>query len=56
MTVVEGRSTRAGRPRRWVDLIPVLTEGLSATSTATRMSARLRLESRTLRFAACGEF
>ena len=36
MTVVEGRSTRAGRPRRWVDLLPVLTEGPFATSMATR--------------------
>ena len=36
MIVVEVRSTRAGRPRRWVDLLPVLTEGPFATSMATR--------------------
>ena len=36
MTVVEVRSTRAARPRRVVDLLPVLTEGPSATFMATR--------------------
>ena len=36
MTVVEARSTRAGRPRRWVGLLLVLTEGPFATSMATR--------------------
>ena len=36
MTVVEVSSTRAARPRRVVDLLPVLTEGPSTTSMATR--------------------
>ena len=36
MPVVEVGSTRAARPRRVVDLLPVLTEGPFATSMATR--------------------
>ena len=36
MPVVEVNSTRGARPRRVVDLLPVLTEGTSTTSTATR--------------------
>ena len=36
MPVVEVSSTRAARPRRVVDLLPVLTEGPSTTSMATR--------------------
>ena len=36
MTVVEVSSTRAARPRRLVDLLPVLMEGPSTTSMATR--------------------
>ena len=36
MPVVEVSSTRVARPRRVVDLLPVLTEGTSTTSTATR--------------------
>ena len=36
MPVVEVSSTRAARPRRVMDLLPVLTEGPSTTSTATR--------------------
>ena len=33
---MEESSTRAARPRRVVDLLPVLTEGPFATSMATR--------------------
>ena len=36
MTVVEVSSTRAARPRRLVDLLPVLMESPSNTSMATR--------------------
>ena len=36
MPVVEVSSTRAARPRRVVDLLPVLTESPSTTSMATR--------------------
>ena len=43
MPVVEVSSTRVARRRRVVDLLPVLTEGTSTTSTAIRAQNMVEL-------------